>query len=278
MIGVVVSHPDPEECNRISKALRGRGLQVYATHDLQGILDTARQARLCAILVEPGLLAAHPGDLRVEVRKVMGYHAPVIALTNVAHGDLKTSLLRHGASLLRMPVDNLVELADTLQELARRLDANPALKAKVSDIAENRSAEAPVLQAAGGKAGRFGARATILVVDDEATIRQFITEALKDEGYEVRAAAGGLDAVALLEKTDVDLIVSDLNMPDMDGFELKLAADRLRKRPVPFLFVTADASAANRENAEALGASAVLAKPIRSITELYAAVEKALAK
>lgn len=60
----------------------------------------------------------------------------------------------------------------------------------------------------------------VLVVDDEPSIREIISALLEDEGYEVRSARDGLEALAMLESRTFDLILSDLKMPRLDGFAL----------------------------------------------------------
>jgi len=79
---------------------------------------------------------------------------------------------------------------------------------------------------------------TILVVDDEPGIRLFMREILETEGYRVREADEGFQALSLLlQGQSIDVIVSDLRMPRMDGYELAshMAALSLK---VPILFVT----------------------------------------
>ena len=61
---------------------------------------------------------------------------------------------------------------------------------------------------------------TILVVDDSASMRQLVTFALKSAGYDVIAAVHGKDGLEKLKACKVDMIVTDLNMPEMDGIEL----------------------------------------------------------
>ena len=61
--------------------------------------------------------------------------------------------------------------------------------------------------------------ARILVVDDEDVLRDMLGDALRLSGFEVLEASDGSKALALLQKEKVDLIVSDVNMPGMDGFE-----------------------------------------------------------
>ena len=60
----------------------------------------------------------------------------------------------------------------------------------------------------------------ILIADDSPTIRKFVSFSLKAQGFEVLVACDGMEAVDLLPTTNVDLIITDLNMPNMDGFEL----------------------------------------------------------
>src|SRR3989304_4655766 len=60
----------------------------------------------------------------------------------------------------------------------------------------------------------------ILIVDDEALILLCLERCLRDEGYNVMAASNGMEAVEVLGRANVDLMITDLNMPLMDGFEL----------------------------------------------------------
>jgi CheY-like chemotaxis protein len=69
---------------------------------------------------------------------------------------------------------------------------------------------------------------SVLVVEDELAIRTLLAEALADEGFEVRAAADGRDALAVLERWRPNVILLDLNMPIIDGWALR---DELRRRP-----------------------------------------------
>lgn len=79
---------------------------------------------------------------------------------------------------------------------------------------------------------------TVLVVEDEPAIREVVTELLQDEGYAVRQASDGLQAIDELEVDDVDLVLSDVRMPRLDGPSL---ARRLRRRghAVPVVLMSA---------------------------------------
>ena len=103
------------------------------------------------------------------------------------------------------------------------------------------------------------AEGSVLVVDDDATIRMVVREALEDEGCAVREAADGREALALLDEETPDVIVLDMRMPVLDGWGF---AREYRKRPGPHapivvLTATRDAAAWAAE----VHADAVVGKP-----------------
>jgi CheY-like chemotaxis protein len=82
----------------------------------------------------------------------------------------------------------------------------------------------------------------VLVVDDEATIRDVVQLVLEDEGYRVRAAASGAEALAVVARERPDLVLSDISMPQMDGLTL---ADRLARLGIPVILMSAIETAAD---------------------------------
>lgn len=78
--------------------------------------------------------------------------------------------------------------------------------------------------------------ASIIVVDDEPTLRSLLTDVFGDAGYRVRQAADGLEALAIAEQEPPDLVVSDVAMPNLDGADL---ATRMRARGVPVVLLSA---------------------------------------
>jgi CheY-like chemotaxis protein len=68
--------------------------------------------------------------------------------------------------------------------------------------------------------------ATVLVADDDASVRRVLQRALAREGYEVRCAGDGAEALEFIEADAPDLVVTDINMPDMDGIELLIQVAR----------------------------------------------------
>lgn len=102
---------------------------------------------------------------------------------------------------------------------------------------------------------------TILVADDEALARQSITEVLREEGYQVYEAADGQAALQLLEEIEVDVVLSDLKMPGVDGLGvLRIIRDRYPQTMV--LLMTAYASVDTVVEALRLGAQDYLLKPL----------------
>jgi len=102
----------------------------------------------------------------------------------------------------------------------------------------------------------------ILIVDDSEDIRHIVSLMLKHKGYETITADGGSAAVRVLEKRRPDLILCDILMPGMDGFQVfqYVRGDR-RWRHIPFVFLTALADSHTRLSSSELGAEAYLTKP-----------------
>jgi len=115
---------------------------------------------------------------------------------------------------------------------------------------------------------------TILVVDDEPNYLIVLEEILKEEGYEVFTASSAREALRIAEHSDLDLIISDIRMPEMDGIEL-LKRVRQRNSDLPVILITAFAEVDKAVTAMQLGAFTYLAKPF-SNEALLANVEKAV--
>lgn len=106
-------------------------------------------------------------------------------------------------------------------------------------------------------------RATILVVDDDTGTLKLLEAQLAGEGYVVRTANSGEDALASVEKQLPDLILLDVMMPGIDGFEVarRLKANS-RSRPVPVILVTVLNNLASRLTGLEAGAEEFLSKPV----------------
>jgi DNA-binding NtrC family response regulator len=103
--------------------------------------------------------------------------------------------------------------------------------------------------------------ATVLIVDDDAAMREALSEAARDLGYDAQSVASGREAMDFLAAHSVDAVLLDLRMPGMDGLEV-LSRIRSRPNPPPVTVLTAHATAANTIEAMRLGAFDHLTKPI----------------
>jgi DNA-binding NtrC family response regulator len=113
----------------------------------------------------------------------------------------------------------------------------------------------------------------ILIVDDEVELAETIRDLLQFKGYEAEIASNGIDAQSCLDQNKFDLVISDINMPKMDGMQLlSLINQNYDRIPVVFLsgFSTYDVKAA-----KANGACGFVSKPIK-LNDLLAVVEQNL--
>jgi two-component system, sensor histidine kinase and response regulator len=118
----------------------------------------------------------------------------------------------------------------------------------------------------------------ILIIEDEPDLQQLIEEILKLAGFEAIVAPNGLEGVKLATKHKPDLIVSDIRMPELSGYEV---LERIRQNPdlmdIPFIFLTSSADLKSQRLGMNLGADDFLAKPFDK-DELLAAVNVQLQK
>jgi DNA-binding NtrC family response regulator len=103
-------------------------------------------------------------------------------------------------------------------------------------------------------------RGRVLVVDDHAAARESVIDVLRQAGYMVRGLASAVEALALLEREPLDVVITDLQMPGMDGLEFIRQLSR-RRLPTQVIMITAHATIASAVDAMRLGAFDYLEKP-----------------
>ena len=117
----------------------------------------------------------------------------------------------------------------------------------------------------------------ILAVDDAATMRKMVSFTLRGAGHEVVEAADGCEALTVLRARSVDLVITDVNMPNMDGIEL---TRRLRAMPgfarTPIILLTTESDPAKKSLGRAAGATGWIVKPFNQ-EQLLGIVAKVLA-
>ncbi len=104
----------------------------------------------------------------------------------------------------------------------------------------------------------------VMAVDDSATVRQVLQMTLQGAGYEVVEAVDGKDALNKLAEVSIDMMVTDLNMPNMDGIDL---IRHVRKNPgcrfMPIIMLTTESQPEKKQEGKAAGASGWIVKPFK---------------
>lgn len=115
---------------------------------------------------------------------------------------------------------------------------------------------------------------TILIVDDSASIRQVVGIALKSAGYDTIEAVDGKDALSKLNGQKIHLIISDVNMPNMDGITFVKEAKKIPDyKFTPIIMLTTESQEGKKMEGQAAGAKAWVVKPFQP-AQMLAAVSK----
>ena len=116
----------------------------------------------------------------------------------------------------------------------------------------------------------------IMTADDSASIRQIVSFTLKQGGYEVIEAVDGQDAVSKAKSSKINMLITDLNMPNMDGIEL---IKQIRAIPdfkfIPIIMLTTESQQEKKSEGKAAGASGWIVKPFKP-EQLLAVIKKVL--
>ncbi len=103
---------------------------------------------------------------------------------------------------------------------------------------------------------------TILVVDDSTTVRKFASISLTMQGFQIVTADDGMDALEKLPMQNIDLVITDLNMPNMDGFEfIKSLRENPQYKELPIIILSSLSDEVNKAKGRELGVHAYLVKP-----------------
>ncbi len=116
----------------------------------------------------------------------------------------------------------------------------------------------------------------IMTADDSASVRQMVSFTLKQNGYEVVEAVDGQDALAKLSGKKVDMLITDLNMPNLDGIGLiKGVRGGTLNKFIPIIMLTTESQDAKKNEGKSAGATGWIVKPFKP-EQLVAVVKKVL--
>ena len=117
---------------------------------------------------------------------------------------------------------------------------------------------------------------TILTADDSASMRQLVSFTLRQAGYDVLEGMDGKDALAKLAQTPVQMLITDLNMPNMDGIELIRQVRALPQyKYIPIIMLTTESQDCRKQEGKAAGATGWIVKPFKP-EQMMAVVKKVL--
>ncbi|WP_341366696.1 response regulator [Yoonia sp. BS5-3] len=107
---------------------------------------------------------------------------------------------------------------------------------------------------------------SVLAIDDSRTIRMLLQQVLEQAGFDVECAEDGVEGVAKFDELKPDVVITDINMPNMDGFGVisRLRGDEV-KTAVPILVLTTENSAELKTRARDLGATGWIVKPFDDV-------------
>lgn len=117
---------------------------------------------------------------------------------------------------------------------------------------------------------------TIVTVDDSASVRQMVAFTLKGAGFDVIECQDGQDALDKINGSGVDMVITDLNMPNMNGLELiRALRSKGEYKFTPIVFLTTESQAEKKAEAKSAGATGWIVKPFKP-EQLLAVIKKVL--
>ncbi len=137
------------------------------------------------------------------------------------------------------------------------LIVNPVQMANREVVVVSHSRAQETEQAGAGKA-------TVMVVDDSLTMRKVLSRTLEREGYQVVTAKDGMDALQILQETRPDIILLDIEMPRMDGFEFaRNVRGDADTAGIPIIMISSRTAEKHQSHAREIGVNAFLGKPVQ---------------
>jgi chemotaxis protein histidine kinase CheA len=261
----------------VAGVLETVGLAGAERHEIAGVPVLIRQDGVLP-LVDLGQILNVPGDRDPRAAVVVqfsGSDEPLALAVDALEGELELVVKELGGFLGRLPTiagatidgNGSVLLVLDVRELAVRQLAAGTTHAPAAPLRRTSGTTVP--------APRPGARARILVVEDSVGVRELQRVILEGAGYDVVTAVDGLDGAARLAGLPVDLVVSDVEMPGMDGFTLtRTIRSTAGWQDVPVVIMTSRGDESDQRAGLDAGASAYLLKSEFDQAELIDTVRR----
>ncbi|HEX5352741.1 MAG TPA: Hpt domain-containing protein [Rhodanobacteraceae bacterium] len=259
--------PGEEMVSRMASGDRAieYGGETYQLHELSELLGLGPSHAPEDSTGQLPLLMVRAGDLRaaVHIDTVIGSREIVVKPVGPQISNVPGMF---GATIMG---DGSVMLILDLAPLVRHFVARQAAAAMVEPVAEQ-----PSLPAQAPRSDETGPR-LVMVVDDSITMRKVTTRVLEHEQLEVVTAKDGMDALEKLQERVPDVMLLDIEMPRMDGYELAThMKNDVRFRHVPIIMITSRTGDKHRQRALEIGVERYLGKPygeadlLRNVNEM----------
>ncbi len=226
-----------------------------------------RACRACGAVLALDDLDALTGNHQVDVPKMREAIARLL-VTATQEDDWR---LQHCLGLAHL---NLRQTADGLTHLEAALRLNPAdekLRRAVAELSARQAAEAVAAARVGQHQERGRNEQTIvMIVDDSPTVRKLVTIKLEKHGHRVVAASDGMEALTKLQEEVPDLVLLDINMPRLDGYQLcKLIKSNEATKHVPVVMLSGKDGFFDKMRGRVAGSTAYMTKPFDPETLIH---------
>jgi chemosensory pili system protein ChpA (sensor histidine kinase/response regulator) len=230
--------------------------QQYGLFYLSTMLEITNDFHVTDPMLKVPIILLRSGDLRIalHIDEIIGNREIVVKPLGRQLSQVKglsgATILADGLVVLILDINGLIRHGVSTQVVAdQRVEIVPREESKTKKV--------------------------VMVVDDSITMRRVATRLLTRNNYEVVTAKDGVDALAQLDETDPDVMLLDIEMPRMDGFELALHMQNDQNlRDIPIIMITSRTGSKHRDHAMQLGVSKYMGKPyqeselIENIAEL----------
>ena len=192
---------------------------------------------------------------------------PVIIIKNRTGQNIALQVDQIAGSRIEVVVKPLGQQLSNLSGISAATimgDGSVMLILDLIALMRNAPALKEVTRSAGTKPRRLESQPTVMVVDDSVTVRKVTSRFLERQGYKVTVAKDGIDAIEILQETIPDLILLDIEMPRMDGFEVAIQIrHNKRLQHIPIIMITSRTGEKHRERALEIGVNDYMGKPFQ---------------
>ena len=216
--------------------------QQYVLHYLSTLLDISTDFHVADPTSKVPVILLRSGDLRIalHIDEIIGNREIVVKPLGKQLSQVKglsgASILADGLVVFILDINGLIRHGSATQVVVDELEQRDKARALASK--------------------------TVMVVDDSITMRRVASKLLKRNNYDVLTAKDGVDALALLEDNLPDLMLLDIEMPRMDGFELASHMKNQRRlSDIPIIMITSRTGSKHRDHAMQLGVDEYMGKP-----------------